>query len=64
MGRVDGFWESTLQPWDTAAGRIIAEEAGARFSDFSGNVYSIYGKELVASNTRIHDEMIRVLKPS
>jgi myo-inositol-1(or 4)-monophosphatase len=62
MGRCDGFWELNLHPWDTAAARIIAEEAGARFTDFRGNPFSIYMKEIVASNGFIHDEMIRVLK--
>jgi myo-inositol-1(or 4)-monophosphatase len=61
MGRCDGFWEMDLHPWDTAAGRVIAEEAGARISDFNGGAFSIYGREVVASNGRIHDEMIQVL---
>ena len=61
MGRCDGFWEINLHPWDTAAGRIIAEEAGARFTDFRGNPYSIYTKEIVASNGRIHGEMLALL---
>ena len=61
-GRCDGFWEMKLQPWDTAAGRVIAEEAGARFTDFSGGDFSIYKKEILASNGRIHDEMLSVLK--
>jgi myo-inositol-1(or 4)-monophosphatase len=61
-GRCDGFWEMKLQPWDTAAGGVIAEEAGARFTDFSGGPFSIYKKEILASNGRIHDEMVSVLK--
>lgn len=61
-GRCDGFWELKLQPWDTAAGGVIAEEAGARITDFSGGPFRIYLKEILASNGRIHAEMIEVLK--
>jgi len=60
-GRLDGFWELMLQPWDTAAGRVILEEAGGRVTDFKGGPFSIYMKEILASNARIHDEMIEVL---
>ena len=60
-GRLDGFWELNLQPWDTAAGRIILEEAGGRITDFSGGPFSIYMKEILASNGPLHDEMISVL---
>ncbi len=61
MGRSDGFWEMNLQPWDTAAGQVILEEAGGRLSNFKGDPFSIYVKEIAASNGKIHDEMIRVL---
>jgi myo-inositol-1(or 4)-monophosphatase len=61
LGRVDGFWEMDLHPWDTAAGAIILEEAGGRVTDFAGGPFSIYGKQIVASNDRIHGEMLRVL---
>src|SRR5213593_4899799 len=61
-GRCDGFWELELNPWDTAAGCVIAEEAGARITDFRGNSHSIYMKEILASNGRIHDAMLNVLK--
>jgi myo-inositol-1(or 4)-monophosphatase len=60
-GRLDGFWELFLQPWDTAAGSIILEEAGGRITDFKGGPFSIYMKEVLASNAKIHDEMIEVL---
>jgi len=58
LGRVDGFWEMDLHPWDTAAGVVILEEAGGRVTDFFGNPFSIYGQEIVASNGHIHDEMV------
>jgi myo-inositol-1(or 4)-monophosphatase len=60
-GRLDGFWELYLQPWDTAAGRVILEEAGGRVTDFKGGPFSIYMKEILASNGVIHDEMRAVL---
>lgn len=64
-GRFDGFWELKLNPWDTAAGSLMVTEAGGRMSDFKGGPFSIYGLELVASNGRIHDEMVEVLnRPS
>src|SRR5207244_11010155 len=63
-GRCDGFWELKLQPWDTAAGSGIAEEAGARITDFSGGPFSIYRQEILASNGRIHAEMSSVFRAS
>lgn len=59
-GRIDGFWELKLRPWDTAAGGLIVEEAGGKLTDFSGNPFSIRGKETLGSNGCIHDEMISV----
>jgi myo-inositol-1(or 4)-monophosphatase len=61
-GRLDGFWELNLQPWDTAAGRIILEEAGGRTTDFKGGPFSVYMKEILASNGRLHEQMLQVLK--
>ncbi|HMS82924.1 MAG TPA: inositol monophosphatase family protein [Nitrospira sp.] len=60
-GRFDGFWEVRLNPWDMAAGSVIAREAGGRLTDFNGNDLSIYGQELVASNGHIHEAMLTVL---
>jgi myo-inositol-1(or 4)-monophosphatase len=60
-GRIDGFWELKLKPWDTAAGSLILTEAGGRVSDFSGNDFSIWGNETLASNSSIHAEMLRAL---
>ncbi len=62
LGRCDGFWEMDLHPWDTAAGLVIVEEAGGRVTDFTGNPFSIYGKQILASNGKIHGEMIEVLR--
>lgn len=61
-GRFDGYWEQNLKPWDTAAGFLIAQEAGAHITDFSNRAYSIYGAEILATNGSIHEEMLRLLK--
>ena len=61
-GRFDGFWEERLHPWDTAAGMLIVQEAGGRVSDFSNNFYSIYGKEILATNGFLHRDMLKILQ--
>lgn len=61
-GRFDGFWEFRLNPWDTAAGFLILEEAGGKATKADGSKYSIYDKELVASNSKIHSGMLRILQ--
>jgi myo-inositol-1(or 4)-monophosphatase len=60
-GRFDGYWEIDQSPWDIAAGGLIVEEAGGRMSDFRGGPFDIFGGETVASNGRIHDEILAVL---
>ena len=60
-GRFDGYWELKLHPWDIAAGILIVEEAGGRVSDLAGGAAADSGREIVASNGRIHDEFLRVL---
>ncbi|MDY6856219.1 MAG: inositol monophosphatase family protein [Thermodesulfobacteriota bacterium] len=62
MGRFDGFWELKLSPWDVAAGSLIVKEAGGIVTDFKGRGFDIYSKEIVASNKKIHKEMVEVLK--
>lgn len=61
-GRLDGFWELKLKPWDTAAGKVIVEEAGGTITNYLGEPYSIYGDTLIATNGLIHQEMIEVLR--
>ena len=61
-GRLDGFWEAKLNPWDCAAGFLMVTEAGGRVTTYSGGAVSIYDAEVVASNGRFHDEMIAVLE--
>lgn len=61
-GRFDGFWEERLNPWDTAAGMLIARQAGAEITDFSGVPFSIEKKELLATNRVLHESMLALLK--
>jgi len=61
-GRLDGYWELKLKPWDVAAGSLIVQEAGGQVSDFSGLRFSVFDTEIVASNRHIHAEMLDVLK--
>ncbi|HEY6009878.1 MAG TPA: inositol monophosphatase family protein, partial [Nitrospirota bacterium] len=61
-GRFDGFWELKLKPWDVAAGSLIAREAGGRVSDLSGSGFSIHDDEILASNGRIHDQMVEIFQ--
>jgi len=60
-GRLDGFWEEELKPWDTAAGMIIVNEAGGTLTTYDGRAYSPYEKTVVASNSFIHDLMLETL---
>jgi myo-inositol-1(or 4)-monophosphatase len=60
-GRFDGFWEQNLKPWDTAAGELIAREAGAIVTDFSNQPFTIYKNEILATNGKIHKEMLSLL---
>ena len=61
-GRFEGFWEENLKPWDTAAGWLIAEEAGALVTDFSGEPYDVRKKEILATNGHIHNKMKSTLE--
>jgi myo-inositol-1(or 4)-monophosphatase len=61
MGRFEGFWEFGLNPWDTAAGVILVEEAGGKITDMQGQRYTLGGPSILASNGRIHSEMIQVV---
>jgi len=60
-GRFDGFYEHKLEPWDSAAGYLMVEEAGGRVTDFDGNKFSPYQHKVVATNGKIHDELLSVI---
>jgi myo-inositol-1(or 4)-monophosphatase len=61
-GRFDGFWEFNLNPWDTAAGVLMIEEAGGRVSDFAGGPFQIDSRETVASNGLVHERLLGEFK--
>lgn len=56
-GRLDGFWEYYLKPWDVAAGALIVTQAGGRVSMMDGTSFDPFGTEILATNTRLHDTM-------
>ncbi len=58
-GRFDGFWEFNLNPWDTAAGVLLVEEAGGVVTDFSGGPFQLNSRETVASNGLVHPALLR-----
>lgn len=60
-GRLDGFWELKLKPWDVAAGVLLVREAGGMVTTFDGSPYDIFTDKIVASNGLIHDEMVAML---
>jgi myo-inositol-1(or 4)-monophosphatase len=57
-GRYDGFWEFNLNPWDTAAGVLLVQEAGGTVTRFDGSPFNIDSRETLASNTVIHQELM------
>ena len=59
-GRLDGFWEFGLNPWDMAAGILLIREAGGKCSDMKDGPASLRGPHLLADNGTIHEEMIRL----
>ncbi len=61
-GRFEGFWEQNLKPWDTAAGTLIAREAGALVTDFAGGPFDPGNDEILATNGHIHEAMIKILR--
>ena len=60
-GRLDGFWEKGLKPWDTAAGSIILQEAGGIISDYNGNPYNPFLTTTLASTPGIHRKMLEII---
>lgn len=60
-GRLDGYWEYYLAPWDTAAGVLIVTEAGGEISCINGKKYSIFKNDILASNGKIHNQIGAVL---
>ena len=61
-GVFDGFWESKLNSWDVCAGLILVEEAGGKISNYSGNPVTVNSPNFLATNGKVHSQMIEVLK--
>jgi myo-inositol-1(or 4)-monophosphatase len=61
-GRLEGFFEYNLNPWDIAAGILIIQQAGGVVTDFQGGDNSLFGKQLCASNGNIHQEMLSIIQ--
>jgi myo-inositol-1(or 4)-monophosphatase len=59
-GRLDGYYERGIWPWDLAAGSLILEEAGGKLTNYRGDVLDLDGREIVASNGRLHSAMTRL----
>ena len=60
-GRFDGFYEHKLEPWDSAAGYLIVEEAGGKVTDHEGNKFSVYQHKVLATNGKIHAQMVEII---
>jgi myo-inositol-1(or 4)-monophosphatase len=60
-GRLDGFWEATLSPWDMAAGALLIEEAGGTLSQIDGSPYRVDSSDIAATNGRIHAALLEAL---
>lgn len=60
-GRFDGYWEFGLSPWDIAAGALLVKEAGGTVSDCNGQTLDLFGKDILATNGKIHKETIKTL---
>jgi myo-inositol-1(or 4)-monophosphatase len=60
-GRFDGFWEPRLAAWDMCAGSVLVTEAGGRVTRYDGSPFSIYGREVLATNGHLHEPMMAVL---
>jgi myo-inositol-1(or 4)-monophosphatase len=62
-GRLDGFWEMHLAPYDVAAGALLIKEAGGRVTDFFGGEDWLDGRTFVGTNGKIHEALRRLLDP-
>ena len=61
-GRMDGFWEADLKPWDIAGGALVVAEAGGRVTTLSGDAFTSREGSVLATNARIHDAMLDVIR--
>lgn len=61
-GRFDGFYEYSLNAWDVAAGVLLVKEAGGRVTDFKGGGDYLFGRELISSNEKLHEDLLKVIQ--
>lgn len=61
-GRIDGFWEERLKPWDVMAGALLVEEAGGRVTRFDGSPLGLRADETLASNGALHEALLQVFR--
>jgi len=61
-GKVDGFWEFDLKPWDTAAGILLVEEAGGKVTRMDGENYSVYDNNILVTNGKLHESALWQIK--
>jgi myo-inositol-1(or 4)-monophosphatase len=61
-GRMDGFWERDLSPWDIAGGALLVTEAGGRVTSLQGEPFTSRGRSVLASNNLIHDAMLDIIR--
>jgi myo-inositol-1(or 4)-monophosphatase len=62
-GRLDGYWERNLQPWDMAAGQIMVREAGGIVSGIAGDDDPLVTRNVICGNEFVHAELVKILKP-
>jgi myo-inositol-1(or 4)-monophosphatase len=62
-GRLDGYWERNLQPWDVAAGQILVREAGGVISGMAGDDDPLLSGHVICGNEFVHGELVKILKP-
>jgi myo-inositol-1(or 4)-monophosphatase len=60
-GRMEGFWEASLKPWDTMAAALILEEAGGRVTGMDGKTWDPYAGHILGTNGLIHEEVLGIL---
>ncbi|MBI4868994.1 MAG: inositol monophosphatase [Candidatus Wallbacteria bacterium] len=63
-GRLDGFWELNLSPWDVAAGSLLVQEAGGRVTDMRGGPGYLHGRNVLATNALLHDALLARIDPT
>jgi myo-inositol-1(or 4)-monophosphatase len=61
-GRMDGFWESDLKPWDIAGGALVVTEAGGQVSDMNGSAFDSRRGHILATNDHLHGPMLDVIR--